>query len=352
MLTNGNVQHVVKHSMAYGFVLSQPFSFYVDAYPMLQNEVLEESTTLEYGQHSAAVRVLQHKLNKLSYYDKSIDGEFGVLTEHALKKLQHENDITVSGKADIITVNKIVTLEREKYLRPLKSIKSTFHPGDTGEEIKTIQKALHYFGYYKEEIDGIYGPMTDRALKAFQEDNGLEVEKEVNEKTIDAIYTAEPQTENKQPKEELEQSQQTEKSQETKSDTKKVEKTETQQSFNTSNLITNAKELVGTPYVWGGTSPSGFDCSGFIQYVFQSLGINVPRTVSDIWNMTKPVENLSIGDFVFYETYKAGPSHMGIYVGNGEFIHAGESRGVEVSSMDNSYWSEKYIGAKRVVIQK
>ncbi|MCT2537323.1 NlpC/P60 family protein [Aquibacillus koreensis] len=355
MLTNGNVQQVVKHSMAYGFVLSQPFSFYVDAYPMLQNEVLEESSMLEYGQHNDAVRVLQHKLNTLSYYDKSIDGEFGVLTEYALKQFQKVHQLSVNGKADEQTITKIMVVERAKYLEPLRNIETTYHPGDTGEDIEVIQNALHYFGYYKEDIDGIYGPMTDQALKAFQQDHGLAVEKEVNEKTIDAIYKAETttnksNTQQQAPKENVEQQEKTEDT--AKNETKKVEKVKSQQNYSTSNLISTAKQFIGTPYLWGGESPGGFDCSGFIQYVFNQVDIKLPRTVTDIWNMTKPVENLSVGDFVFYSTYKAGPSHMGIYVGNGQFIHAGESRGVEVSDMNNSYWKQRYLGAKRVVVEK
>lgn len=343
MLTNGNVQHVVKHSMAYGFVLSQPFSFYVDAYPMLQNEVMAESGTLEYGHHTEAVRVLQHKLTELSYYDNSIDGEFGVLTEHALKKFQHEQNITVNGKANKKTKEKLIEIQREKYLNPLKSIDQVYHPGDTGDDIETIQKALHFFGYYKETIDGIYGPLTDQALKTFQQDHGLEITQEVNEKTINAIYSAEQDNSNVS---------QTEKTETETSDAKEIKKTPEQQTYNTSRLINNAKKQIGTPYVWGGESPGGFDCSGFIQYVFKTLDVHLPRTVSDIWNMTKPVEQLSIGDFVFYETYRSGPSHMGIYLGDGKFIHAGESNGVEVSNMNISYWKERYLGAKRVVIQK
>ncbi|WP_186577753.1 C40 family peptidase [Aquibacillus kalidii] len=346
MLTNGSVQQLVKQSMAYGFVLSQPFSFYVDAYPMLQNEVLAESSMLKYGLHNDAVRVMQYKLNQLSYYDKEIDGDYGVLTEYALKKFQKDNNLKATGQADEKTMNTLIKIEREKYLRPLRSIDQNYYPGDTGKDIETIQKALHYFGYYKDELDGIYGPMTDQALKAFQQDHGIEVQPEVNEKTINAIYTAEP-TEVTQPKEKSKEQEATE-----PKEPKQVPKAVEQQAYSTATLISNAKQYVGTPYVWGGESPGGFDCSGYIQYVFQTVNIQLPRTVSDIWNMTKPVNELSIGDFVFYETYKAGPSHMGIYVGNGQFIHAGESRGVEISNMNNSYWEPRYLGAKRLAIQK
>jgi peptidoglycan DL-endopeptidase LytE len=111
-------------------------------------------------------------------------------------------------------------------------------------------------------------------------------------------------------------------------------------------LITEAKKYIGVPYVWAGSTPSGFDCSGYLNYVYAKSGITIPRTVETIWNATKPVSSLRAGDLVFFETYKTGPSHAGIYIGNNKFIHAGTSRGVEISDMDNTYWKPRYLGAK------
>lgn len=93
---------------------------------------------------------------------------------------------------------------------------------------------------------------------------------------------------------------------------------------------------------------SGFDCSGFIQYIFRQNGVSVPRTASEQWNKGTSVSSPSVGDVVFFETYKAGPSHNGIYIGDNKFIHAGSSRGVEVADMNNSYWKPRYLGAKRL----
>ncbi|MGD6942972.1 LysM peptidoglycan-binding domain-containing protein [Cytobacillus gottheilii] len=113
-----------------------------------------------------------------------------------------------------------------------------------------------------------------------------------------------------------------------------------------SQIITEAKKHIGVPYVWGGTSPAGFDCSGFIHYSFLKAGVTIPRTVETIWAAAKTVAAPKAGDLVFFETYKKGPSHAGIYLGNNEFIHAGSSTGVTISSMNSTYWKPRYLGAK------
>ncbi|MFD1031869.1 C40 family peptidase [Metaplanococcus flavidus] len=116
-------------------------------------------------------------------------------------------------------------------------------------------------------------------------------------------------------------------------------------------LVSTAQQFVGTPYKWAGTSPSGFDCSGYIQYVFAKNGVSLPRTTSQMYATGTAVSksNLQVGDLVFFNTTGRGVSHAGIYVGSNNFIHTSSSKGVMVSSInDPYYWGSKYIGAKRV----
>lgn len=117
-------------------------------------------------------------------------------------------------------------------------------------------------------------------------------------------------------------------------------------------IIATAKQYLGVPYLWGGSTPSGFDCSGYVQYVFAKHGYSLPRTSKQQWTVGTSVakSNLKEGDLVFFaNTYTTGISHLGIYVGNNQFIHASSSQGVVISSLSNSYWASHYYGAKRVI---
>jgi cell wall-associated NlpC family hydrolase len=116
------------------------------------------------------------------------------------------------------------------------------------------------------------------------------------------------------------------------------------------NLTRNAMKFLGTPYAFGGTSAGGFDCSGYVQHVFAMLGIHLPRTADAQYVAGRHIKgSMEPGDLVFFQTYEPGASHVGIYLGESKFIHASSSHGVMVSSLHDSYWSARYLGAKRVV---
>jgi cell wall-associated NlpC family hydrolase len=117
-------------------------------------------------------------------------------------------------------------------------------------------------------------------------------------------------------------------------------------------LTRSALRFLGVPYVFGGTTASGFDCSGFVQHVFAMLGITLPRTADAQYDAGRPaVGGPRPGDLVFFDTY-GGVSHVGIYLGRGKFVHASSSHGVEVSRLSESYWAARYVGAKRLIASR
>src|SRR5262245_515556 len=107
----------------------------------------------------------------------------------------------------------------------------------------------------------------------------------------------------------------------------------------------------GAPYRNGGSDPSGFDCSGFVWYVFGQHGITVPRTVGEQYRQGTDVSRstLEAGDLVFFDTGCSGASHVGMVIGGDEFVHAPSSRGeVRVERMSSQYWASRYVGARRL----
>jgi hypothetical protein len=119
-------------------------------------------------------------------------------------------------------------------------------------------------------------------------------------------------------------------------------------------LIEIAKEYLGVPYKYGGTTAKGFDCSGYTKFVFEKIGIELPRISADQAKEGTKIENkddLDPGDLVFFKntTSKKGITHVGIYIGDNEFVSATSSKGIAIVSMDNSYWKPKYVYATRVI---
>lgn len=120
-----------------------------------------------------------------------------------------------------------------------------------------------------------------------------------------------------------------------------------------SDIVQMALGFQGVPYVWGGSSPSGFDCSGLVQYVFGRAGINLPRTTYNQINVGASVgiQQLQPGDLVFFDTdrSKAGPDHVGIYIGQGKFIAAPRpGQGVKISSLTDPYYQSRFYGGRRI----
>jgi len=126
-------------------------------------------------------------------------------------------------------------------------------------------------------------------------------------------------------------------------------------SYDKSHLIANAKAHLGGKYVWGGTQPSGFDCSGYMQYLYQKEGIALPRTAYEQSKVGASIRRdaLQKGDLLFFLTDRRRNlpiTHVGMYIGNDYFIHAASKReGIIISSLSKSKYAKLYVKAKRII---
>ncbi|MBX3167184.1 MAG: C40 family peptidase [Candidatus Eremiobacteraeota bacterium] len=115
-------------------------------------------------------------------------------------------------------------------------------------------------------------------------------------------------------------------------------------------VVELAQRFQGAPYVWGGMSPNGVDCSGFVQEVFRLSGHSLPRLADEQFQQTSPIDQPQPGDLVFFTTYLPGPSHVGISLGGQDFLHASSSRGVIRASLEDNYFKSRYLGAHRLSV--
>ncbi|MDQ0169780.1 MULTISPECIES: C40 family peptidase [Paenibacillus] len=120
-----------------------------------------------------------------------------------------------------------------------------------------------------------------------------------------------------------------------------------------STINTVVNNMAGIPYKWGGTTMAGFDCSGFMRYLFDKYSIDLPRTSQQQAKAGTPVSkaNLRTGDLVFFNTMGKGVSHAGVYIGDGQFAHASSSKGVSITKLSNPYFKDRYVTARRVTGQ-
>lgn len=196
---------------------------------------------------------------------------------------------------------------------------SVYEEGDWGQEVAQVQAKLGALGYAAGPADGEFGSMTTAAVKAFQKDRGLEADGVVGLDTYRALMGRDIPV--------------------SRDGTTAARK-----------VIQAALRFVGVPYVFGGNTPDGFDCSGFTRYVFARGGVGLPRMADEQYDLGHPISKAQLrpGDLVFFTTYTDGVSHVGIYLGEGKFISATSSRGVAIDRMADGYWSPRYIGARRV----
>lgn len=290
------------------------------------------------------VKKLQEDLKFLGYftYYKTTD-YYGTITTEAVRKFQISQKLKATGVADAATLQRIQQKVNAKKKpaptkpapkpavkpsvkpspapKPSPSHETTLKFGMRSSEVMKLQARLKDLGFFTYPmVTDYFGTVTEESVEKFQKAYGLPVTGIVTNTVLAKISEAE----------------------------KAQKQTPPTSSEITINIVANSAELIGVPYQWGGTTTKGFDCSGFLQYVFAKEGVKLPRTVAEMWNVTSSVPAPEVGDLVFFETYQEGASHAGIYIGNNQFVHSGSSSGVTISNLTYKYWQDRYLGTKRV----
>lgn len=290
------------------------------AYAALGDELLHKGMTHD------DVQILQQELKYLGFFnDEETTTYFGDVTEKAVISFQESEGLETNGEFNKATFEAIKKHRKSPlvYDRVLKV-------GLKGQDVNQLQEILKYLGYLDiENCTDYFGYITEDAIKAFQEAHGLIADGLVGLRTIDVINDVL---------------------------SGKVARKSPNRSGGRSDIGTNiaqtAKKFHGARYVSGGNGPKGFDCSGFTTYVYSQFGISLPRTsVGQASAGTKVNKNnLQVGDLlIFSNTYKSGPSHAGVYLGNGQFIHASTSTtGVIISDLNSAYYSKHFSYGRRV----
>ena len=201
-----------------------------------------------------------------------------------------------------------------------EQVKSVYQVGDKGWKIKQAQQYLLKLGFDPDETDGRFTKSTRKALRKFQKKYKLKETGNLDNATYEELKF-------------------------------QVEAKEYGGNVATTKILKTAAQYKGVRYVFGGTTPSGFDCSGYVQYVFAKNGIRLTRTADTQALEGKYVSRKALkpGDLVFFTTYEPGASHVGIYAGNNKFWNATSSRGVMLSDLTDSYWGPRYYTARRIL---
>ena len=196
----------------------------------------------------------------------------------------------------------------------------TLRVGSSGSKVRIIQSELQTLNYPVGSVDGIYGSTTKAAVHEFQRAVHLPADGILGPQTQQAL--------------------------------KKAERIPRRPRRNIKHVVSLSKKFLGVPYVWGGTTPAGFDCSGFTRYVFAREGISLPRLAKSQYRVGIPVafRQLMPNDLVFFKLASGERvSHVGIYIGKGKFISATCHKGIAIYGF-TPYWARAYVGARRVAI--
>jgi peptidoglycan hydrolase-like protein with peptidoglycan-binding domain len=307
-----------------------------------------KSNLLSYGDKSEIILTCQQRLKELGYLTTEPDGAYGKDTETAVKQFQSRNDIVADGYLGPTT---------RDVLNSSGAVANGLMLGDSGDSVKRLQELLSKYGYISaDNTTGYFGEVTENAVIKFQKNNGLTADGNVGVKTMSKLTgsdVAKASSSNSANTNSNATSNEKE-SNDAKNDSDSAGDSASDTEDNSSNsasvsaLLEVARSKVGSPYVYGSKGPNSFDCSGFVYYCLNSIGVNQSYITSSGWrNVGKyqkvsSLSNVKAGDIIVVR------GHVGIAAGNGMVIDASSSSGKIVKRELGSWWQSRFIVAWRI----
>ena len=329
-----------------GGTVTAPADISKDQVTILPGEQPSSYPMIKYGAEGDAVERLQTRLKELGYFDGTVGGNFGTITRAAVMAFQAAANLTADGIVGGDTWAALYASNAPA------APSSTLKPGDKHDSVKAMQTRLIQLGYLTGSADGDFGDNTRAAVRAFQTAAKLTADGIAGPQTLSALYAssapaAGATTAPSNPGATTAPSNPSGGVKDTDYETGEK-------------IVALAKQYLGCKYVYARENPPYFDCSGLTQYVYKQFGYNLKRTAylqgyDDTWPKIKSISDLQVGDLIYFNTNETDADlsdHAGIYIGDGNFIHASSSAGkVVISSLNSGYYREHFSWGRRVLNQ-
>ena len=332
---------------------------------MLRTSLSSESyAELHLEDSGAGVVQLETALLSLGYLDSNPSSNYTANTATAMQRMQTAAGLNASGSADLATLR--VLYSGNAPASPILSV--SLSSGNKSENVTRLQSRLFALGYLSREssIDGDYGSTTASAVRLFQTAAGITATGTADNKTIRALYTSSaPSLASGQTA--ADQSSSGSSSGGSTGNTTSIPSGLASTTSSYSSSMSNAQKLeyviyvcqqqLGKKYVFGSAGPNTFDCSGLMLFAFKKIGINLQHSAqgegyNDKWPKISAKSSLRRGDMIFFNTVSDGDlcDHVGIFLGNNYFLHAGSGAGkVIISSVASGYYSRVFSWGRRVL---
>lgn len=318
---------------------------------------------LMYGDEDEYVKKLQQALYDAGYLKAKPTGYFGEATLEAVIAFQKKKGLTADGIAGVATQKALYG----KAYTPIPSTRKihnaatsedadgdfeSIRKGDAGALVQSVQQRLKKYGYFEGDVTSYFGSATEAAVKAFQKNNGLKADGVVGSETYSLLFSGSPKSAPK--KSSAAQSANTAGAS-AQTDDDEVDLGSESDIAIIEEAIRYAASFLGTPYKYGGKGPKNFDCSGFTAYVLRHVGVDASTSSKAQGNNDKwpkiSYKNLKRGDLlIFTNTKLSAIGHVGIYLGDGRFIHcsSGSAKSVTISHLEGTYlkrflWGRRWV---------